>query len=211
MNGTQGEALGKLKVTVKMPGDEPLPRQYAMGLRDAHEKLAALQQGDASGNVSFEAVRPGKYTLLFATPGKLYSVARMISAAGDVAGHEVIVASGAAVEVTAQLAGGEVRIDGVAEKKGKPLAGVMVALVPNDPEAHLDLFRRDQSDFDGTFSLQGVVPGSYTVVAVEDAWGFDWLKAGVLARYVQHGQQVVVAGTMRGVVRLPEGVEVQGR
>ncbi len=211
LDGTQGEALGELKVKVKMPGDDPLPRQYAIGLRDAHEKVAAFHQGDASGTVSFAGVRPGKYALVFAAPGKLYSVAQTISGSGNVAGHEVSVASGAALEVTAQLAGGEVRIDGVAEKNGKPAVGVMVALVPNDPEAHLELFRRDQSDFDGTFSLQGVVPGSYTVVAVENAWGFDWLKSGVLARYIQHGRQVNVVGTMRGVLKLPDAVEVQGR
>ncbi|MGC2764484.1 MAG: ester cyclase [Candidatus Acidiferrum sp.] len=45
---------------------------------------------------------------------------------------------------------------------------------------------------DGTFLLRGVIPGMYTVVAVEDAWGFDWLKAGVLARDVQKGQNVIV-------------------
>jgi hypothetical protein len=211
LSATQGETLGKLKVTVRMPGEEPLPRQYAVGLRDARQKLAALRQGDAGGAVTFEAVRPGKYTIAFAAPGKLYSVKRTISAAGEVGGHEVNVTPGAAMEVTAELVGGEVRIEGAVEKNGKPMAGVMVALVPNDPEAHVDLFRRDQSDFDGTFTLQGVVPGTYTVVAVEDAWGFEWLKAGVLARYVQHGQEVIVGEKMRGVVRLPEAVEAQGK
>ncbi len=209
LSSTQGESLGKLKVTVKMPGEEPLPRQYAVGLRDARQRIVAFQPGDANGEVSFQAVRPGKYWIVFAAPGKAYSVARTSSGAGEVAGHEVSVASGGTTEVTAELAGGEVRVEGVVEKNGKPVAGVMVALVPDDPEAHVDLFRRDQSDFDGTFLLQSVVPGRYTIVAVEDAWGFAWLKAGVLARYVQHGQQVIVGEKMRGVLRLPEAVEVQ--
>jgi hypothetical protein len=68
------------------------------------------------------------------------------------------------------------------------------------PETHVDLFQRDQSDFDGTFLLRGVIPGMYTVVAVEDAWGFDWFKAGVLARDAQKGQNVIVA-KMRGWAR----------
>jgi hypothetical protein len=211
LDTTHGETLGNLKVTVKMPGEEPLPRQYAVGLRDARQRVVAFQAGDAGGVVSFQAVKPGTYGIVFATPGKAYSVARTSSAAGDVAGHGVGVASGATTEVTVELAGGEVRIEGVVEKNGKPVAGIMVVLVPDDPEAHVDLFRRDQSDFDGTFLLQGVVPGRYSIVAVEDAWGFAWLKAGVLARYVQHGQQVIVGEKMRGVVRLPEAVQVQGR
>jgi hypothetical protein len=86
-----------------------------------------------------------------------------------------------------------------------------VALVPNGPEAHGELFRRDQSDFDGTFFLRGVIPGNYTVVAVEDAWGFEWLKAGVLARYVQHGKNVIIGESVRGTVHLPDAVEVQPR
>jgi hypothetical protein len=210
LDTTQGETLGQLKVTVKMPGEEPLPRQYAVGLRDARQRVVAFQPGDASGVASFQAVKPGTYGIVFVAPGKAYSVARTSSAAG-VAGHQVVVASGATTEVKAELAGGEVRIEGAVEKNGKPVAGIMVTLVPNDPEAHVDLLRRDQSDFDGTFSLLGVVPGRYTIVAVEDAWGFAWLKAGVLARYVQHGQQVIVEEKIRGVVRLPEAVEVQGR
>jgi hypothetical protein len=83
--------------------------------------------------------------------------------------------------VTASLSAGTVSIEGIVQKKDKKAAGVMVALVPNDPVAHIELFRRDQSDFDGTFVLRGVIPGSYTIVAVEDAWGLEWLQPGVLA------------------------------
>ena len=141
----------------------------------------------------------------------MYSVARTIFGAGEVTGHEVNIASGARLEVTAELAVGEVGIEGVVEKNGEPMPGVMVALVPNDPEAHVELFRRDQSDFDGTFFLRGVIPGTYTIVAVEDAWGFEWLKAGVLARYVQYGKNVIIGELMRGTVHLPDAVEVQPR
>jgi hypothetical protein len=97
------------------------------------------------------------------------------------------------------------------KKDSKPVAGVMVALLPKDPDQHRDLFRRDQSDFDGTFTLPGVAPGSYTIVAVEDAWGFDWLKPGVLARYVQHGRSVTIADGMSGALHLDTPVEVQPR
>ena len=85
----------------------------------------------------------------------------------------------------------------------------MVALVPNDPVAHIELFRRDQSDSDGTFALRGVIPGSYTIVAVEDAWGLEWLHPNVLARYVQHGQNLTISELMRGTVELLDPVEVQ--
>ncbi len=206
---TQGEALAKLKVTLKMPDGDPLPRQYAVGLRDARLRIVAFQPGNASGETLLEGVRPGKYGIVLGTPGKAYVVTRVVTPAGAVPGNGVDLAAGASAEVTAELSGGEARIEGVAQKNGKPVAGIMIALVPNDANANPDLLRRDQSDFDGTFTLRSVVPGTYTVVAVEDAWGFDWMKPGVLARYVQHGQQVVVEE--KKLVRLPEPVPVQSR
>ena len=87
----------------------------------------------------------------------------------------------------------------------------MVALVPKDPEAHLEMFRREQSDLDGTFVVRDVIPGSYTIVAVEDAWGFPWLQPGELGRYLLHGQELTITESMKGTVYLPEPVQVQPR
>jgi uncharacterized protein (DUF2141 family) len=208
----KGEALGTLKVTVKIPGEEQLPGEYAVALRDGRRRLVAFQAGQPSGEVTFEALKAGKYGIVFLAPGKRYAVERIATTSGEAIGHhEVDIRAGASTEVTTELVAGEVRIEGVAEKNGKPVAGVMVALVPGNPESNVDLFRRDQSDFDGTFTLAGVVPGTYTIVAVEDAWGFEWLKEGVLSRYVQHGQNVIVGDKMKGTVHLPDAVEVQGR
>jgi uncharacterized protein (DUF2141 family) len=209
LSATQGEILGKVKVMVKMPEGEPLPRPNAVGLRDARQRFAGVAPADTSGAAEFNGVKPGKYAILLLNPGKQYAVVNVVSGGEATAGHEVTVVGGATTEVTAELVGGDARIEGVVEKNGKAVAGVMVALVPKDPEQHEELFRRDQSDFDGTFTLQSVVPGTYTVVAVEDAWGFDWMKAGVLGRYVLHGKEVVVGE--KKLVRLGEAVEVQGR
>jgi protocatechuate 3,4-dioxygenase beta subunit len=209
LSNSRGEPLGSLKVTIKMPGQEPLPKQYFVGLQDSRLRVAAIKQGDPSGQNAFENLAPGKYAIRFGTQTKIYSVVRTSSQAGDFPGHDVLVTPGAALELTAVLSEGVVSIEGIVHKKDKPVAGVMVALVPKDPEAHIELFRRDQSDFDGTFLLQGVVPGCYTIVAVEDAWGLDWLQPNVLERYVQHGQSLTIGELMRGSVHLPDPVEVQ--
>jgi protocatechuate 3,4-dioxygenase beta subunit len=209
LSNSRGEPLGSLKVTVKMPGQEALPKQYFLGLQDSRQRLVAFKQGDPSGQLSFENLVPGKYTIRFGTQAKPYSVVRTSSQAGDSPGHDVMVTPGATLDLTAILSAGVVTIEGVVHKKDKPFAGIMVALVPKDPQANIELFRRDQSDFDGTFLLQGVIPGSYTIVAVEDAWGLDWLQPNVLARYVQHGQNLTIGELMRGSVQLPDPVEVQ--
>jgi len=69
---------------------------------------------------------------------------------------------------------------------------------------------RDQSDFDGTFLLPDVVPGTYTLVAVEDVWGFEWMKPAVLEMYIKTGKGMVVEPGETGVVRV-DAVEVVGR
>jgi hypothetical protein len=192
-----------------MHGNEALPKQYGVALQDSRQRFAAFKQGDPSGQVFFEDLDPGRYAILIFSGPEPYSVVRTSSQAGSFPGHDVNVTPGVALELTASLAAGVVSIEGTVQKKGKPVAGVMVALVPKDPEAHIELFRRDQSDFDGTFVLRGVIPGSYTIVAVEDAWGFEWQQPGVLARYVQHGQNLTIGERMQGTVHLPDPVEVQ--
>jgi uncharacterized protein (DUF2141 family) len=209
LSDSRGEALGSLKLSVKIPGEETLPKQYGVGLQDSRRRVVAFRQGELTGKFTFENLPPGKYAILIGSQTKPYAVLRTSSQAGDSAGHDVNITPGAAVELTAFLSAGIVSIEGVVQKKGKSVAGVMVALVPKDPVAHIELFRRDQSDFDGTFVVQGVVPGSYTIVAVEDAWGLEWLQPSVLARYVQNGKNVTVDEMMHGTFHLPDAVEVQ--
>jgi uncharacterized surface anchored protein len=211
LNDSHAEPLGALKLSLKNPGEETLPKQYSVGLQDSRRRGVAFKQGDPSGQVSFEDLPPGKYAILVFSPTKPYSVVRLSSPAGVSQGHEVNVTPGAALDLAATISAGVVSIEGVVHKNGKPVAGVMVALIAKDPEAHVEMFRRDQSDFDGTFLMPGVIPGSYTIVAVEDAWGFEWLQPGVLARYVQHGQNLTIGELMRGSVHLPDPVEVQPR
>jgi hypothetical protein len=209
LSDSHGEPLSTLKVSLKLPGAETLPKQYLVGLQDSRRRMVAFKPGDASGQVTFEDLAPGKYAIQILSQLKPYSVVRTSSQGTDSPGHDVTVTPGGTLDLTAFLSTGVVTIEGIVHKKDKPVAGVMVALVPNDPEQHVELFRRDQSDSDGTFLVRGVIPGSYTIVAVEDAWGFEWLQPGVLARYVQHGQTLTVGELMRGTVHLPDPVEVQ--
>jgi protocatechuate 3,4-dioxygenase beta subunit len=206
------EPLANLKLTAKMPGDEKLPKQFVFVLQDAHSRvIAARGVDDVSGEAKFEGVPAGKYAIMAFSPAQPFSVVQTTSPGGVLQGHDLNVVSGANLDVTVALAAGVVSVEGTVQKGGKPLAGVMVALVPDNPIAHVELFRRDQSDFDGTFAVRGVIPGNYTIVAVEDAWGFEWLQPGVLARYVQHGQKLTIGKLMHGEVHLPDPVEVQPR
>jgi len=102
-------------------------------------------------------------------------------------------------------------VEGFVRRSGKAAAGVMVVLVPADAESNIELFRRDQSDFDGSFILRDVVPGSYTVIAIEDGWNVDWSVPTVLARYTPRGQKLTIGPQAQGSVSLQESLEVQPR
>jgi Carboxypeptidase regulatory-like domain len=215
IDGLHGEPLASLKLTVKVPGEEATPKQMFLALQDSHLRTIAYSPLDGEGKAAFDALAAGKYTIVCYGLGRRYAVAKIALASGagttEIAGHEVSVTAGSTQELAVSLAAGVVNVEGVVQKGGKPVAGVMVVLIPKDPLAHNDLFRRDQSDFDGTFAVGGVIPGSYTIVAVEDAWGFEWLKPGVLSRYAEHGQKLEIGPLMQRTVVLPDAVEVQGR
>ena len=84
------------------------------------------------------------------------------------------------LSLSAEVSAAATSVTGFARKDQKPLAGAMIVLIPRarNPQDHAaaaqpvfaGLVRRDQSDSDGSFSLMNVVPGAYTVVAIEDGW-----------------------------------------
>ncbi len=70
-----------------------------------------------------------------------------------VKGRMVQVKAGSAAKLEIVAGNGYGQIEGVAERNGRPASGVMVLLAPEDAKDNQILFRRDQSDSDGTFSI----------------------------------------------------------
>ncbi len=87
----------------------------------------------------------------------------------------------------------------------------MVVLVPKNPEANRDRLRRDESDSDGSFSLPNVIPGSYTIIAIENGWDLDWAEPAVLSGYLKNGQTLEVRDRSQTPMHLADGVEVQAK
>ena len=166
---------------------------------------------DGSGQATIENLPAGKYSIVIYSPGKPYSVVKTSSEAGETAGHDVNLPAGGTLAVTAVLAAGSADIEGFVKRGGKAASGVMVVLIPKESSTREELFRRDQSDSDGSFSLRSVIPGQYSLVAIEDAWGFDWSKPGQLAHYAQHGQTITVPEGVQTTIHLPEPIDVQPR
>jgi 5-hydroxyisourate hydrolase-like protein (transthyretin family) len=121
-------------------------------------------------------------------------VVQSVSATGaTVTGHTVALPHNGTVQLTITMAQGLSRIDGTVLRDHKPVSETMVILVPQHAENEPSLFRRDQSDSDGTFSLYQILPGRYTLVAIEKGWELDWHNPTVLKPFLEHGEVVEVA------------------
>ena len=148
----------------------------------------------ATGEFSFKdnPVETGNYEVMIIEPQGLF-IRSLASANAKTAGRSLEIATAQDVTVTINASKGNGRITGVALKKDKPAGGVMIVLAPLDLKSNPALFRRDQSDSDGTFTLNAVVPGRYTLMAIEDGWELEWADPAVLQKYISGGESVQIA------------------
>jgi hypothetical protein len=207
------QATSTVKVRVKTLHGEELRNDVSLSLRDEHRRTVAYAEITGKTEAVMEPVPAGKYAVMvnFSGPPP-YTIGKMVIGGTEVEGHDITVGENATVEIDATLMAGVVSVEGVVKRKeGKPVSGAMVALVPRGMEArtHFERIRWDQSDLDGTFTVRQILPGKYTLIAVEDAWGTAWLKDGVLEKYLTHGQELTIGELMTAPVVLPEALEAQ--
>jgi len=99
-------------------------------------------------------------------------------------------------------------VRGYATAHGNAAPGEMVVLVPSHPADHLERFRRDQSNSDGSFLFRNVVPGEYTVVAIQDGWDLEWSQPETIERFLAGGVKFTMRAKM-GDIDLKTPVQVQ--
>jgi 5-hydroxyisourate hydrolase-like protein (transthyretin family) len=212
---TQGTPAASVTVKLRMAGDAPLPQPLQLWLLAANGQqrvmpVSAVADGPGRANATFAAVAPGNWTLL-AQSGNLALAVVSIQTAKAARQDSRFQVEDRPLSLSVVLIQGITQVTGFARKDGKGLPGVMVVLVPRDPAANLALFRRDQSDSDGSFSLPNVAPGRYTVVAIEDGWEMDWARPEVIARYLSQGIAVTVTESSGKLLRLSAAVPVESR
>jgi len=206
-----GEAASNIAVTIhRMDGARPSDQVF-LTLVDRRGKPAGFQPILGHDDAQFASVSPGTYRFSVGSPNGAYSVVRVVSQGQESAGRTLQVAAGSNLSVEIFLAAASARVEGLALREGKPSAGAMVVLVPKNPESNRDLFRRDQTDLDGTFTLQAVIPGTYTILAISDGWDLDWSKPAVIAHYATHGQTIEVPTHSDRPIKLSTPVEVQAK
>ncbi len=151
----------------------------------------SIQTVSMRGGFNFPTVPPGEWELTAECEGNQAAIASITEGTRTQRGNRITVQD-RPVTVVVSVSEGTTRLQGFAKKDGKGVSGVMVVLVPKDLTAIDGLARRDQSDSDGSFSLRDVVPGQYTLVAIDDGWPLEWMQPAVIARYLPGGVAVTI-------------------
>ena len=206
---SSGESLSNVIASVQVQGETKLPQRLAVGLRNGQRTPVVWQLVSEKGEVTLHDVAPGKYDVLAGSAAKAFSVIRVSTNGVATSGHLLDIPPGSSLTVSLLLVGGSASVEGFVKRAGVAAPGAMVVLIPKHPESNRELFRRDQSDLDGSFTLQSVIPGSYTVVAIENGWDLDWANPAVIANYARHGQTLIIADGTNSSVRLPKPIELQ--
>jgi len=155
----------------------------------------------AKGEIQSPEISPGHYDLLLLSSGGF--VFKSISAVNaKVKGQSIEISGPDHVQLTLVASKGTGRVEGVVLRDNKPAAGAMVVLVPQDATNNWPLFRRDQSDSDGTFTLSAVLPGKYTVLAIQNGWDLEWANPVVLEPYMPKGESVQVESNRKSDVKI---------
>lgn len=194
---SEADSSGTVSGIAKLENGAALAPAPMLLLRARASGEQFFMQVDPNGEFRLkeQAVPPGTYDVLCQPPG--VAVKSMSATGAKVSGRSMEIAGGQDVRLKVVLSEGTGRVTGFALKDGKPVDGVMIALVPEVPEHNLVLFRRDQSDSDGSFRLPDVHPGKYTVIAIENGWDLEWLTPGVLEKYLAGGEPVQVAANAK--------------
>lgn len=150
-------------------------------------------EADGSFSVKDAPLWGGRYRIELEN-GLAYYYLKSIDVKGATfSGSELDIPYGASVQLSLVAAKGVPHVNGIAMKDDKPFAGAMVLLIPQDLNRS-DLIRRDQSDSDGTFTLNDVAPGRYTAVAIDDGHDLEYAEPSVIRPYLSLGQAVNVVG-----------------
>jgi hypothetical protein len=144
-------------------------------LKDGSFRVTAQQPLDGGQCEVALTNAPGFYIKSVATPG------------GKPSADAIDIVEGADNRITVVVAKGAMsQLDGITVQDDKPFSSAMVLLLPEDA-TRASLIRRDQSDSDGTFTLPNVLPGRYTLLAIDNGKELAYRDPAVIQPYLAQG------------------------
>ena len=190
-----------IKGIVRMPSGKPIPPNSVVAFvsPESGEAFGALVNEKGEFETTYSIVGSTRYTLNTSVSSLL--VQNITATGATVSGRTVELPHSGTVQLVVTMSTGAGRVDGTALRDDKPASQVMIFLVPEHPD-DISLFRRDQSDSDGTFTLAQILPGRYTAIAVEKGWELDWHNPEALKPYLSQGEPLEVAADKKYKITL---------
>lgn len=204
-----GVSMANITGKLAMASGEAFPPDTFVFLTSSDGHGTGGYRVGKNGDFEFTNVRPGKYRMNGFISGQHLFVAKLAATGAQADGDRITIGSNPVMIAATVYADPNLEVTGFAKKDGKPAPGAMIVLVPQDPANNRDLFRRDQSDSDGSFALLDVIPGRYSVVAIDNGWTLNWADPNVIAHYLAHGQPVTVTERNAKTTALKDAIEVQ--
>ena len=198
-----------MKVRMADGSSAPKPLTFILVPDDLVHRPIPVKANE-EGKVHFDAVPPGLWNVIVASEN-LWPAVVSIQSGSRLQVDSRFVMKSRSLSLTVTVALGKTNIEGFAFKDGRGQAGVMVVLVPKDPAASLEEFRLDQSDSDGSFLLRQVIPGDYTLVAIEDGWDLNWGRPEATRPYLPKGIPITVTATSGASMHLSAPISIQPR
>ena len=150
------------------------------------------------GSFRIPAVRAGTYEVRVVANNMVWAVTEARTKATKINGPTLKVGSDP-IEMTVIAQEPAGAVNGFVTRHGKAAGGVFVLLVPANPNASRFAWMPNQSDSDGSFTFRRVLPGQYTVVAIDQGWTLDWRQRGVIDPYLANGAKLTVEPTSKEV------------
>ena len=203
---SEESASGEVTVTGRVSSSSgKLPAGAGILLRAPHSRREQFYSNiDDKGSFSVDAP-PGTYEVLGNIP-HMY-IAQITADGAPLSGRIIQLKAGSSPKLEIVAGSGLGTIDGTAMLGDKPASGVMVLLAPTDPGHNQVLFRRDQSDSDGTFTIPAIIPGRYRLLAIERGWEIEWANPRVLQAFLGQSTPIEIHANDH----LKQTVQVQPR
>jgi hypothetical protein len=192
LDGAGTGATANVSGRVIFPAGDANPARGQVSLvgEDTQGASAMLEK---DGRFSFAAVLEGAYKVSVNLPVSDEYVGGVYATGAKASGRDITISGAGNVQLNITMGRGVGQVTGVAKVDGKPTADVMVLLVPETGQNLEEDYRLDQSDSDGTFALGGILPGRYSLVAIEDGWDLEWTNGTVLKPYLAKGQTLQIS------------------
>jgi 5-hydroxyisourate hydrolase-like protein (transthyretin family) len=202
--------LAEISGKVTMAGGDNPPSSLVAILTPEQSQNQASAPVEPDGSFHMHSVRPGIYEFAIYTInafGYAMTTTRLTANGATLKGPLLRVGD-EPVTLTATLADSTASVNGFATHDGKPSSGIFLELIPKNATAGRVAFAVNQSDSDGSFNFLHVLPGEYTLAAIQEGWMLDWTDAAAMAPYLAKGLKVTVPPHSQEI-NLKDSVEVQ--